>query len=319
MRTFQRHSQKYFLKSNTDFNEGSGSFSPSPHPEERSDEGSPKILQPFGLQDDQSGTTAKNTPTGHFNSAQYTARFRFFGNTNDFLPRSKRKIWFTHSFKGNPAIKDAIESLGVPHTEVDGILVDGKPKPFLYQLTNNDKACVYSDVKDCRIRHRKGLKVRPSGKPKFILDSHLGKLARYLRLFGFDALYRKDYVDHDIMDIAKKNKRIVLTRDIGLLKHKIIRHGYWVRSTDPKKQIPEVIKRFNVKKYIRPFHLCLECNGRIVKVRKKKIMRQLPQDTKAYFHQFCRCLCCKKIYWRGSHYEKLFNFVETVKRLLRKG
>lgn len=247
---------------------------------------------------------------------QNIARFRFYGALNDFLPKTRRCIRFKYPFKGNPAIKDTIEAIGVPHTEVGGIVVNGKGRDFFYQLRDKDCVCVYGNSNVSLPGNVKSLRAKPSRGSRFILDSHLGKLARYLRLLGFNTLYRKDYSDEEIVKCAQKHKRIVLTRDIGLLKNKIITHGYWVRSTDPGKQIKEVVKRFVLGKRIRPFHLCLECGGKIVRVKKDEIVRRLPAGIKEYFDKFYICLECRKIYWQGSHYEKLCRFVNSIRKII---
>ena len=248
------------------------------------------------------------------NTEQNTSQFRFYGELNDLLPLKKKRKWFKHFFKGNPSIKDTIESLGVPHTEVDCILVNGKPAGFAYQLKGNQKVSVYSHYAQTGASDIKHLRPAPLKNQKFILDTHLGKLARYLRLFGFDTLYKKDYSDQDIVGVAGRERRIVLTRDIGLLKHKIIKRGRWIRATDPQKQINEVIRKFSLLGKIKPFKICLECNGKIAKIAKRKIMNRLPLKTKEYYKDFHMCLRCKRIYWQGSHYDKLSGFITRTKR-----
>ena len=247
-------------------------------------------------------------------TAKNVARFHFYGDLNDFLPRKRRRVWFKHPFKGNPAIKDSIESLGVPHVEVLGILVHGKSVGFSYQLRHKDKVAVYPNDKKIENLAIKRLQVKSFRHPRFILDAHLGKLARHLRLFGFDTFYKKDYSDRDIVGVVRDKRRIVLTRDIGLLKNKAIRHGYWIRTTDPEKQIREVVRRFDLGKKIRPFKICLECNGRIIRVKKSKVIRRLPPLTKDFFQKFHLCVQCKRIYWQGSHYDKLKSFIARIEK-----
>ena len=246
-----------------------------------------------------------------------TVQFRFFGALNDLLPLQKRRIWFAHSLYGQPAIKDTIESLGVPHTEVDCILIHGKSVDLFYHPRYGDRIAVYSEYVSKRKKRIKHLNQCIFKTPRFILDSHLGKLARYLRLLGFDVLYQREYLDQAIAHDAKRLERIVLTRDVGLLKNKIIRHGYWMRKTNPKKQIKEVIKRFHLAKQIRPFRVCLECNGKIKKVAKKKILKRLLPETKKYYRQFFQCNNCQKIYWQGTHFEKLRAFIMSVSKAVR--
>ena len=149
--------------------------------------------------------------------------------------------------------------------------------------------------------------------PRFILDSHLGKLARYLRLLGFDTLYDRHVTDRQIVDEIKKSRRIVLTRDIGLLKNKTIVKGYWVREVIPLRQLREIVSQFALSKKKKPFHVCLACNGKIIAVKKEKVIPYLKSDTLKYFREFVMCANCKKIYWQGSHYDKLLTVVKSLK------
>lgn len=234
-----------------------------------------------------------------------TAYLRFYEELNDFLPISKRKKSFEFSFNNNPSIKDVIESLGVPHTEIDLILVNGKSKSFSYQLKQDDQVSIYPVFERLDISGVTRLSKRPLRVVKFVLDVHLGKLARYLRLLGFDTLYENNYDDAQIVDIAQRTRRVILTRDIGLLKNKRVARGYWLRATQPKKQIKEILNRFDLDKKTKPFSRCLECNGKILRVSKEQIVKALPVKTNQYYTKFSRCKNCKKIYWEGSHYQKL--------------
>jgi uncharacterized protein with PIN domain len=239
------------------------------------------------------------------------ASFRFYEELNDFLPPERKKVTFTHTFTGNPAIKDIIESLGVPHVEVDLILVNDKSVGFDYQLQTGDQISVYPQFESIDITSITKLRSKPLRVTKFILDVHLGKLAHYLRLLGFDTLYDNKFHDPEIITIAQKEKRIILTRDIALLKNKIVTHGYWIRNIQPRKQIEEVLDRFDLRNQLQPFTRCLECNGKIIAINKNEI-ENLPANTDKYYEDFSRCLQCKKIYWPGSHYLKLKKFVGSL-------
>ncbi len=241
-----------------------------------------------------------------------TAEFRFYEELNDFLPPDKRKVRFDHSFSDQPAIKDVIESLGVPHTEVDMILVNGESVDFTYLLQDHDQVSVYPVFETLNISPITHLQGRPLRHVQFIADVHLGKLARYLRLLGFNTSYEQTYSDKMMITIALDEQRIILTRDIGLLKNKKVTHGYWIRSTDPDQQIKEVLTRFDLFKQTIPFTRCLKCNGEIAEVAKDKIANQLQPKTKAYYDKFYICKHCQKIYWPGSHYERMQKFVERL-------
>lgn len=238
------------------------------------------------------------------------AEFRFYEELNTFLPPERRKTTFAYAFQGHPAVKDAIEALGVPHTEVDLIVVNGVSVDFSYQLRNGDRVAVYPVFETLDVSPLVRLRDRPLRRPRFVLDVHLGKLARLLRMLGFDTLYRNDYEDADIVRIAVKEKRIVLTRDRGLLKHGDVTHGYWLRSTQPHEQLREVLQRFDLRGQIEPFTRCMRCNGHIESVDPAAVADRLPPKTAQYFDEFYRCSECGKIYWPGSHYERMQALVE---------
>jgi uncharacterized protein with PIN domain len=238
--------------------------------------------------------------------------FRFYGDLKRFLSADRQARSFAYYVKGRPIIKDTIEALGVPHTEVDAIVVDGQSVNFRYQLKHKASIYVYPDVLKVRRRNIKKLKPKVPVNPRFVLDVHLGKLCRYLRLLGFDALYDARYTDPQLVRIGVIEKRMILTRDIGLLKNKQVRYGYFIRQTDPHKQMHEVIAQFQLKNRISPFKMCLKCNGRLRKVAKKTVISQLPQQVKEYFDEFCRCPSCGKIYWKGSHYDRLEEMISQV-------
>jgi len=242
------------------------------------------------------------------------ATFRFYEELNDFLPFDKKKVAFTHSFEGAPSIKDVIEAIGVPHVEVDMILVNSKSFDFNYILKNNDHVSVYPVFETIDISGASHMRPKPLRKTKFILDVHLGKLAKYLRMFGFDSLYQNDYDDNRIIQISLAEHRIILTRDIGLLKVKIVSHGYWIRNQKPKEQLFEVLKYFDLYKGIDPFNRCIKCNGKLKSVRKENIIKQIEPLTRKFFIDFYKCLNCGGIFWEGSHYDKMIKFIDDVKK-----
>lgn len=239
----------------------------------------------------------------------HIAEFRVYEELNDFLPPKHRKKSFLHHFSKNPAIKDVIESLGIPHTEVDLILVNNQSVDFSYPLQNGDRVAVYPVFELLDITPIMHLRPKPLRKPKFILDVHLGKLAHYLRLLGFDTAYQKQLSDQEIIEIALQEKRIILTRDIGLLKNKRITHGHWMRATNPNNQVKEVLQKFDLYKKTDAFTRCLECNNLLTSIEKEKVKNRLDSKTRAYFDKFYCCSQCNKIYWEGSHYDKMKNLI----------
>lgn len=240
-----------------------------------------------------------------------SAFFRFYEELNDFLAYENKKVEFAYVFSGNPAIKDIIEAIGVPHSEVDLILANGESVDFKYRLKAGDHISVYPTFEAFDIGKVTRLRSKPLREVKFILDVHLGKLAKYLRLLGFDSLFDTHFQDSEIVSIAKPN-RIILTRDIGLLKHSDVTHGYWVRNTNPIKQLKEILLRFDIYTKALPFSRCLECNSPLVDISKDDIIEQLPAKTRQFYQHFAQCKQCKKIYWEGSHYKKMKEFVDNI-------
>ena len=236
---------------------------------------------------------------------RFIADFRFYEELNDFLPDDKRKKTLNYFFDGHPGIKDPIEVFGVPHTEVDLILVNGRSVGFDYQLQDQDRVAVYPVVEGRDITPMVKLKGRPLRCTAFVVDVNLGKLSRLLRQLGFDALYNNRYRDDEVADISVREKRIVLTRDRRLLFARRITHGYWVRSVHAEEQVNEVLKRFDLYRQIKSFHRCLVCNGLLEPVDKSKVWLQLEPKTRRYYQSFYQCADCKKVYWEGSHVEKM--------------
>lgn len=237
---------------------------------------------------------------------------RFYEELNDFLPYHRRKQEFTHHYKGSPSIKDLIESLGVPHTEIELILVNSESVDFNYQVKNHDRISVYPMFEALDIGSELKLRPEPLRKIKFVLDCHLGKLAKYQRMAGFDTLYQNNYQDLEIAQISRQQKRILLTRDRDLLKRRIISHAHYIHHTQPQKQFQEVISRFDLSKQLNPFTRCIHCNGKLKIVKKSSIEAQLELQTRQYYQHFKQCQKCRKIYWQGSHYENMQKLLDSI-------
>lgn len=235
----------------------------------------------------------------------YQAEFRFYEELNDFLAEPQKKQTIRYVFHGHPGVKDPIEVLGIPHTEVDLIVVNGKSVGFDYQLQHGDRVAVYPVFESLNIQPIVKLRPRPLRKIAFVVDVNLGKLARLLRLLGFDVLFDSTYHDPQIVAISVTQKRIILTRDKRLLYNKKITHGYWVRSDNPEKQLREVIQRFDLSGSIKPFSRCAACNGLIEAVAKERVIDKLQPKTKKYYDHFFQCRNCGKVYWQGSHIDNI--------------
>jgi len=240
--------------------------------------------------------------------------FRFYAQLNDFLPARQRGRRFRHVLPALPSVKDAIEALGVPHPEVDVIVVNGTAEAFAYRLRDGDHVSVYPVFRSIDIAGLRRVGTDPPVPIRFVLDVHLGRLATFLRLAGIDAVTLVD--DADIATTGGRDERVVLTRDVVLLKRNVIRHGYWVRHTVPGLQLVEVLERFDLGGRMDPFTRCLRCNTAIVPVEVDAVADQLLPRTRATFQQFRRCPGCGRIYWRGSHYNRLVQLIERARDLL---
>lgn len=243
---------------------------------------------------------------------KHTALFFFHGYLSDFLPDERRGQALVYRFSGTPGIKDAIEALGVPHSEVAHILANDLGVGFRYPLRPDDRISLFSEqspIEDSSspLRHPLALPAT------FIVDVNLGKLARWLRLLGFDVRWRNDLKDREIVDISVAEQRIILTRDRRLLFHREIEYGYWIRAVEPDLQVPEIIDRLDLWRDVSAFRRCALCNGLIQVVAKAQILDKLEPLTRKHYDDFYQCATCGQIYWKGSHYDKLLKKLETFK------
>ena len=240
------------------------------------------------------------------------AYFRFYEELNDFLPSEKRKTTFAYSFNGSPSVKDAIEAIGIPHTEVDLILANSLSVDFSYNLKNEDRVSVYPVFESIDIRSVAHLREKPLRDLRFVNDVHLGKLSRYMRLCGFDTVYNKEFNDQDIINQALTGNRVILTRDQGLLRNKKVTHGYCIRSQHTEEQLKEVISRFDLKKRITPFTRCMICNELLIDTTKQEILCRIQPLTRRYYRKFKICPSCDRIYWNGSHYNRMRSYLKSL-------
>ena len=238
-----------------------------------------------------------------------TTEIRAYGDLNDFLPEARRQVSFDHRIRHPTSIRDLIEGLGIPHPEIALILLDGTPVGFDTLIDQPCRITAYPRFSRLPPDARLPLQPDPSGDPAFILDTHLGRLARYLRLLGFDSRYDNTADDEQLVRGAETEQRLLLTQDRRLLMRRSVRWGYYVRASAPRRQIEEVVRRLRLRNRCTPFTRCLACNGRIEPVAKSDIEEQLEPKTRRYYESFWQCHGCERIYWRGSHYERLSRMV----------
>lgn len=245
-----------------------------------------------------------------------TAWFRFYEELNDFLPPALRRDTFRHHLNRRASVKDVIESLGVPHTEVELILANGESVDFSYIVRDGDRISVYPVFEALDIRPLLRLRPAPLRRTRFVLDTHLGRLARYLRLLGFDCHYRNDFTDDELAGISSSEKRILLTRDRLLLQRSIVTHGCFIRSDDPKQQVVQVLRRFDLGNNISPLTRCIRCNGTLSVVEKQSVYHRLEPKTQRYYEEFRICDNCRQVYWKGSHFRKMNRLIEEFRHAL---
>jgi len=231
------------------------------------------------------------------------ATFTFIDELNDFLPHARKNASFSLDFAPHQSLKHLIESLGVPHTEFGRVLVNGQLAGSGSRLQAGDQVTVHPA--DFPL---------PGGSC-FILDNHLGQLATYLRMLGFDSLYRNDYQDDELSRVASLEGRVLLTRDRRLLMRKAVTLGYCLHHTDPRQQLVELLRRFELFGHVKPFQRCLRCNSPLQVVGKEEIIERLEPLTKKYYDEFRLCPACRQIYWKGSHYGHMLELIAGLEHL----
>jgi len=224
---------------------------------------------------------------------------------------------FLYHLDRQASIKDAIEALGVPHPLIDKLTVNNTEVGFDYILRDKDKVEATPLTPPVNPFVPTILRPEPLDRIAFIADVNVGKLALHLRTLGFDTVYENDTREGKLAGIAQAQKRILLTRDISLLKRKIVMHGYLPRSQDPTRQLIEIVRLYDLSSMIKPLSRCIPCNGLLVPVNKESILPRLEPLTRKYYDSFTMCEQCQKIYWPGSHQEKIVAFIGKVRRAAR--
>jgi len=241
-----------------------------------------------------------------------TVTIRFYEELNDFLPRNLRKRDIEVDVPPGSTVKKVIEDLGVPHTEVDLVLVGGSSETFSCKLSDGDRISVYPVFESFDVAPASRVRSEPLRRVRFVLDVHLGKLATLLRMLGFDALYSRSCDDAELARVSRDELRILLTRDRGLLKRKIVSHGYCVRSLRGEEQLAEVLGRFQLRRLIRPFTRCLRCNAALIPADPEQVSGRVPPLVEERYDTFRRCPACGRLYWRGTHWEHMRTRIDRL-------
>ena len=239
-----------------------------------------------------------------------SAQLRFYEELNDFLPEALRKRDIAVEIDRSRSVKDAIESLGVPHPEVDLILVDGVSVDFGYLLHGGERVAVYPMFELLDVSPLTRLRPRVLRDPRFVADVHLGKLARHLRMAGFDVLWGNDWDDDRLVALSNAERRTILTRDKAMLRRGEVERGYFVRATGSEGQLAEVLEALQLESLVAPFTRCRECNSTLVDVPKEAVEADLPPKVRGFYERFKRCPGCGRIYWEGTHYARMRGVME---------
>jgi len=241
-----------------------------------------------------------------------TAWLRFYAELNDFLPPSQRQRDTEIGFEPPCPVRHLIETCGVPHTEVEVILLNGRSVGLEQQVEAGARVSVYPVFEALDVTPLLRLRERPLRDPRFLADAHLGRLARYLRLLGFDTRYGNDPGDRALAELSTREHRILLTRDRALLMRREITHGCYIRAGRPLAQLAYVLERCDLHRLMRPFTRCMKCNAPLQQVSKAEVLEQLLPATRAHYEEFWRCCGCGQVYWKGGHYARLQELVQGV-------
>jgi uncharacterized protein with PIN domain/sulfur carrier protein ThiS len=238
--------------------------------------------------------------------------FRFYAELNDHLPPELRRVAFDRTVADGSTLEEVFRSLEVPANEIDLVLVNGESESLDHRLLEGDRVSVYPVFDSMDVTPVTKVENRPLRRLRFVLDVHLGKLCHHLRMLGFDTLYRNDCTRDVLVTIARGEDRILLSKDRMLLDGNAIEAGYCVKSSDPREQLIEVLQRFDLWKSAHLFRRCLHCNTVLHSARKDTVIDRLPEKVREFYSDFTTCPSCGKIYWMGTHVEKMMEFTRRV-------
>jgi uncharacterized protein with PIN domain len=240
------------------------------------------------------------------------ATFRFYEELNDFLAPERRKHAFDCPCARAATTKHMIEALGVPHTEVELVLVNGESVGFDRLLQEGDRVAVYPKFEALDVTPLLRVRDRSLRVTRFIADVHLGGLAHLLRMCGFDTLYETNFDDSEIAAIAANQGRIVLTRDRELLKRREITHGCYVHMLKSTQQLREIFERLDLVRNMRPFTLCLYCNAPLHVIDKALVQQRIPPAVREHYERFSTCDVCQRVFWEGSHWRRMRALLDEI-------
>jgi uncharacterized protein with PIN domain len=239
-------------------------------------------------------------------------RLRYYAELNDYLPPDQRHATKSRSIEVHQTIGEIIQDCGVPFNEIDVILVNGKSVDFSCEVSDGDKASIYPVFESFDVSTLSRIRSKPLRKSRFVLDVHLGKLAYYLRMLGFDALYRNDFRDEELIRLSLAESRILLSKDRKLLADPQLTRAYNVRDAHPPQQLIEVLRRFDLFDSVLPFQRCIRCNALLEPTPRESVLSSLPPSVALAFDEFHRCPLCGRVFWKGSHFIRMESFVKNI-------
>lgn len=248
---------------------------------------------------------------------QGSLEVRVYAELNDFLPPRSRFSILRRPVRPHQTVKDVVEAAGIPHTEVDLLLVNGESVEFGHRPRPGDRLAVYPVFESLDIAPLTRVRPEPLREPRLLADVNLGGAARLLRLMGLDVRCEFDADDACLAEISATDHRILLTRDRGLLARRIVTHGLFVRAGRPVEQTVEVIDRLDLSRRLAPLTRCLRCGAPLADVAKADIIDRLPPHTRHEHHVFHRCTGCDRIYWAGTHQQRLDQLVDRIMSRIR--
>jgi len=237
---------------------------------------------------------------------------RAYAELNDFLPKYWRGREFDYSMQGGNSLKHLVESAGIPHTEIEVVLLNGRSVGLDAKVEDGDRIALYPVFESLDVTPLVRLRPKPLRRTRFVLDVHLGKLALILRLLGFDAKFPGDIPDRELAEISAGEDRILLTRDTMLLKRSTVTHGCYLHSQDPEEQAVEILDRLDLRGSAEPFTRCLDCGAELERTSKESVLHLLEPLTKKYYDEFSVCTDCGKVYWKGSHFGPLLDLLDRL-------
>jgi uncharacterized protein with PIN domain len=248
-------------------------------------------------------------------NAMISVHVRCYAELNDGLPEWAYQRMFSYKMREGGSVAELTKALGLPDESVDLILVNGESVSWSHVLNDGDWVSLYPVFESFDISTITRLRAEPLRQPRFVLDVHLGKLAHHLRMLGFDTAYSTRARDADLVALAIQEARTLLSKDRELIEKENLPRRYRVRATDSRLQLIEVLRRFDLFNSFHPFTRCIKCNTLLTPIAREDILHRLPPKVRETYTEFQACPQCDQVYWKGSHYRRMWEFIEEIKKV----